>query len=159
MMQEALNHCLRQVSGEELGHAKSTDTIGAENLGHLLVGGEELLVLGVLQIVLLEVSPKKLDAFRTASFLLANDVGEISAELHGFGKSGSFRHFDNYFFWNYLAVKLLSLTLSVCGMSVALFFLNLVGCAGQGDSRRYRCPGVPRMPEAVRVTADCHVLP
>ena len=86
---------LRQVSGEELGHAEGADAVGAENLGHLLVGGEELLVLGVLQIVLLEVSPKKLNAFGTAGLLLANDVGEISAELHGFGKSGSFRHFDN----------------------------------------------------------------
>ena len=85
---------LRQVSGEELGHAKSTDTIAAENLGHLLVGGEELLVLGVLQIVLLEVSPKKLNAFGTAGLLLANDVGEVSAELHGLGKSGSLSHFD-----------------------------------------------------------------
>ena len=83
------------MSGEELGHAESADAIVAENLGHLLVGGEELLVLGVLQIVLLEVSPKKLNAFGTAGLLLANDVGEISAELHGFGKSGSFRHFDN----------------------------------------------------------------
>ena len=83
------------MSGEELGHAEGADTIVAENLGHLLVGGEELLVLGVLQIVLLEVSPKKLNAFGTAGLLLANDVGEISAELHGFGKSGSFRHFDN----------------------------------------------------------------
>ena len=94
MMQEALNHCLRQVSGEELGHAKSTDMIGAENLGHLLVGGEELLVLGVLEVVLLEVSPQKLDAFGTASLFLANDVGEVSAKLHGFGESGSFRHGD-----------------------------------------------------------------
>ena len=84
-----------QVFLEVLGHSKGLDLLGAENLGHLLVGGEELLVLGVLQIVLLEVSPKKLNAFGTAGLLLANDVGEISAELHGFGKSGSFRHFDN----------------------------------------------------------------
>ena len=82
------------MSGEKLGHAEGADTIVAENLGHLLVGGEELLVLGVLQIVLLEVSPKKLNAFGTAGLLLANDIGEISAELHGFGKSGSFGHLD-----------------------------------------------------------------
>ena len=49
---------LRQVSGEELGHAEGADAVGAENLGHLLVGGEELLVLGVLEVVLLEVSPQ-----------------------------------------------------------------------------------------------------
>ena len=82
------------MSGEELGHAEGADTIVAENLGHLLVGGEELLVLGVLEVVLLEVSPQKLDAFGTASLLLANDVGEVSAELHGLGKSGSLSHFD-----------------------------------------------------------------
>ena len=86
---------LRQMGREEFGHSKGTDFVIAKDLGHLLVGGEELLVLGVLQIVLLEVSPKKLNAFGTAGLLLANDVGEISAELHGFGKSGSFRHFDN----------------------------------------------------------------
>ena len=82
------------MSGEELGHAESADAIVAENLGHLLVGGEELLVLRVLEVVLLEVSPQKLDAFGTASLLLANDVGEVSAELHGLGKSGSLSHFD-----------------------------------------------------------------
>ena len=86
--------CLRQVSREEFCHPKSTDSIVAKNLGHLLVGGEELLVLRVLEVVLLEVSPQKLDAFGTASLLLANDVGEVSAELHGLGKSGSFSHFD-----------------------------------------------------------------
>ena len=83
---------LRQVSGEELGHAKSTDTIGTEDLGHFLVGGEKLLVLGVLQIVFLQVSPQKLDAFGAAGLLLANNVGQVGAELHGFGKSGSFGH-------------------------------------------------------------------
>ena len=82
----------RQVSGEELGHAKSADTIGTEDLGHFLVGDEELLVLGVLQIVFLQVSPQKLDAFGAAGLLLANNVGQVGAELHGFGKSGSFGH-------------------------------------------------------------------
>ena len=82
------------MSGEELGHAESADAIVAKNLGHLLVGGEELLVLRVLEVVLLEVSPQKLDAFGTASLFLANDVGEVSAKLHGFGESGSFRHGD-----------------------------------------------------------------
>ena len=82
------------MSGEELGHAEGADTIVAENLGHLLVGGEELLVLGVLEVVLLDVGPQLLDAFGTAGLLLANDVGQLGAELHGFGKSGSLRHFD-----------------------------------------------------------------
>ena len=80
------------MSGEELGHAEGADTIVAENLGHLLVGGEELLVLGVLEIVLLEVGPQELDAFGAAGLLLANDVSEVGGELHGLGKSGSFGH-------------------------------------------------------------------
>ena len=83
---------LRQVSGEELGHAEGADAVGAENLGHFLVGGEKLLVLGVLQIVFLQVSPQLLDAFGAAGLLLANNVGQVGAELHGFGKSGSFGH-------------------------------------------------------------------
>ena len=84
------------MSGEELLHAEGADAISTEDLGQLLVGGEVLLILGVLEIVLLEVGPQKLDAFGAAGLLLANDVGELSAELHGFGKSGSLRHFDRF---------------------------------------------------------------
>ena len=80
------------MSGEKLGHADATDAVGTENLSHLFVGGEKLLVSGILEVVLLEVSPQFLDAFSTASLFLANDVGEVSAKLHGFGESGSFRH-------------------------------------------------------------------
>ena len=79
---------------EELGHAKSADTVVSEDLGHLLVGHEELFVLGVLEVVLLDVGPQLLDAFGAAGLFLANDVSEVRAELHGFGKSGSLRHFD-----------------------------------------------------------------
>ena len=39
---------LREVSGKELGHGEGPHPLGAEDLGHLLVGDEELLVLGVL---------------------------------------------------------------------------------------------------------------
>merc|ERR1712025_156867 len=85
---------LRQVSGEKFGHTKSTDTIVSEDLGHLLVGVEELFVLGVLEVVLFDVSPELLNAFGTAGFFLADDVSELSTELHGFGKSGSLRHVD-----------------------------------------------------------------
>ena len=66
------------MSGEELGHGEGADTVGSENLGHLLVGGEELLVLGVLEVVLLEVGPQLLDALGAGCLLLADDVGEIS---------------------------------------------------------------------------------
>ena len=91
---------LRQVSGEELGHAEGADVVGAENLGHLLVGGEELLVRGVLKVVLLDVSPQLLDALGTAGLLFANDIGEFIAKLQGLGKSTFFLffgHLDNIF--------------------------------------------------------------
>jgi len=80
------------VSGKELGHTEGTDAVASKNLCHFLVGVEELFVFGVLEIVLLDVGPQLLDAFGTAGLLLANDVGQLGAELHGFGKSGSFRH-------------------------------------------------------------------
>ena len=85
---------LRQMGGEELGHSEGTDFVVAEDLGHLLVGDEELLVFGILEVVLFQVSPKLFDAFGTAGFLLADDVSQFSRELHGFGESGSFRHGD-----------------------------------------------------------------
>ena len=85
---------LRQMGGEELGHSKGTVFVVAEDLGHLLVGDEELFVFGILEVVLFQVSPKLFDAFGTAGFLLADDVSQFSGELHGFGESGSFRHGD-----------------------------------------------------------------
>jgi len=82
------------VGREELGHTKGTDAVIAEDLSHLLVGVEELLVFRILKVVLLDVSPQLLDAFGAAGFLLANNVGELSAELHGLGESGSLGHFE-----------------------------------------------------------------
>jgi len=82
------------VSGEELGHAEGTDPVVAEDLGHLLVGGEVLLVLGVLQVVLLDVGPQLLDALGAGRLLLADDVAQLGAELHGLGQTGSLRHVD-----------------------------------------------------------------
>ena len=63
-------------------------------LSHLLVWGEVLLVLWVLEVVLLDVSPELLDALCAGSFLLAHDVSQLSAQLHGLGKSGSLRHLE-----------------------------------------------------------------
>ena len=97
-----------------LGHAEGAELLGAEDLkreqrkcmigndfedegtylGHLLVGDEELLVLGVLEVVLLEISPELLDALGAGSLLLADDLGEVSGELHGLGQSLSFRHVE-----------------------------------------------------------------
>ena len=80
-----------------LGHAESTNFVSTENLGHLFVGDEVLLVVGSLEIVFLEVSPKFLDAFGTAGLILANNSSQIGAELQRFGESGSLRHFDKFF--------------------------------------------------------------
>ena len=91
-------HDLRQMGRKKFGHAESTDTVATENLGHLLVGDKELLVLRVLEIVFLDVGPELFDAFSTAGFLLANNVSQLSAEFHGFGKSGSLRHVEVFCF-------------------------------------------------------------
>ena len=53
---------LGEVGADELGHGEGADAVLAEDLGHLLVGEEVLLVLRVLQVVLLEVGPQLLDA-------------------------------------------------------------------------------------------------
>ena len=45
---------------EVLGHAKGLDLLLAEDRLHELVRGEELLVLGVLEILLLQVGPEPL---------------------------------------------------------------------------------------------------
>lgn len=88
---------LRQVSGKELGHTECTDAVVSKNLCHFLVGVEELFVFGVLEIVLLDVCPKLFNAFSAAGLFFADDVSELSAELHGFGESGSLRHFEFFF--------------------------------------------------------------
>ena len=50
------------MSGEELAHGEATHPFVAEDLCHLLVGNEELLVLRVLKVVLLQIGPQLLDA-------------------------------------------------------------------------------------------------
>ena len=61
---------LGKVSAEKLGHSKSTNAFSSEDLGHLLVRGEVLLVLRVLEVVLLEVSPQLLHT-------LGSEIDEI----------------------------------------------------------------------------------
>ena len=80
-----------------LGHTESTNFVRTKNLGHLFVGDEILLVVRSLEIVFLEIRPKKFDAFGTAGLFLADDISQISAELQRFGESGSLRHFDDFF--------------------------------------------------------------
>merc|ERR1712062_497944 len=79
---------------KKFGHAKSTDAVTSKNLSHLLVRDKELLVFRILEIVFLDVGTELFDAFSTSGFLLANNVSQLSAEFHGFGKSGSFRHVE-----------------------------------------------------------------
>ena len=80
-----------------LGHTESTEFVSTENLGHLFVGDEILLVVRSLEIVFLEISPKQFNAFGTAGLLLANNISQIGAELQRFGESGSLRHFEEFF--------------------------------------------------------------
>ena len=63
-------------------------------LGHFLVWDKELLVLRVLEVIFLNISPELLNAFSSAGLFFANNVSELRAELHRFGKSGSLRHFE-----------------------------------------------------------------
>jgi len=75
------------MSREELGHGEGSDAVSSEDLGHLLVGGEELLVRGILEVVLLQVGPELFDALCAGSLGLADDVGELGRELHWLGQS------------------------------------------------------------------------
>jgi len=48
---------------KELHHTEAADLVLPKDLGHLIVGDEELLVGGILQVILLDVGPKLLVAF------------------------------------------------------------------------------------------------
>ena len=54
---------------EVLGHAEGLDLLGSEHGGHGLVGGEPLLVLGILEVVLLQVGPETLDDLQNINYL------------------------------------------------------------------------------------------
>ena len=74
---------------EVLGHGESLDLVLSEDLGHLLVGGEVLLVVRVLEVLLLEVGPQELHQLGPRRLLLADDGGELGAQLLGGGDSFS----------------------------------------------------------------------
>ena len=57
----SLNNLVGQVSLEELGHTEGTDLVLSKDGDHLGVGGEVLLVLGVLELLALDVGPEALD--------------------------------------------------------------------------------------------------
>ena len=80
---------LREVGRKELEQGEAAHLLGAEHLGHLRVGDEELLVRGVMEVVPLEVGPDLLDALGAGRFLLADDVSQVGGQLHGLGEAGS----------------------------------------------------------------------
>ena len=82
-----------KMSGEELANVQATHPFVAEDLCHLLVGNEEVLVLRVLKVVLLQIGPQLLDALSPGGFLFANEFSQISREFHGLSQTGPFsRH-------------------------------------------------------------------
>ncbi len=80
------------MGADELGHGKGPHLVLAENLCHGGIRLEELPVLGVLEVVLLDVGPELLDTLSAGGLLLADAGGQLGAELHGPGESGSLGH-------------------------------------------------------------------
>ena len=81
-----------QVGLEELGHSKGADLVLPEDRLHLGVGLEVLLVLGVLELVGLEVGPDPLHHLGSGQLLplLGTDqVGELGAQSQRLRQSGS----------------------------------------------------------------------
>ena len=81
-----------QVGLEELGHAEGADLVVSEDRLHLGVGLEVLLVLGVLELVGLEVGPDPLHHLGSGQLLplLGTDqVGELGAQSQRLRQSGS----------------------------------------------------------------------
>ena len=86
-----------QVSLEELGHTEGTNLVLSEDGDHLGVGGEVLLVLGVLELLALDVGPESLDDLwpgQLLALLGSDEVGQLGAEVQRLGESGSLRHLD-----------------------------------------------------------------
>merc|ERR1719330_1617933 len=101
MMIRLLSLSLRvgQVGLEELGHAEGADLVLPEDWLHLGVGLEVLLVLGVLELVRLEVGPDPLDHLWSGQLLplLGTDqVGQLAAQSQRLRQSGSLRHFVGF---------------------------------------------------------------
>merc|ERR1712012_932752 len=94
----SLNNLGGQVSLEELGHPEGTDLVLSEGGDHLGVGCEVLLVLGVLELLALDVSPEALDnrgSGELLSLLGSNKVSELSTEVERLGESASLGHLDS----------------------------------------------------------------
>merc|ERR1719367_1337695 len=90
---------VENLSLEELGHAEGADLLLPEDWLHLGVGLEVLLVLGVLELVGLEVGPDPLHHLGSGqllSLLGANQVGELGAQSQRLRQSRSLRHFVGF---------------------------------------------------------------
>ena len=82
---------------EELCHSEGTDLLLSEDGLHLGVGNEVLLVLGVLELVGLDVGPEALDHLGSGELLVllgADEVSQLLAETQRLGESGSLRHLE-----------------------------------------------------------------
>ena len=69
---------------QELAHAEGLDPLVPEDGLHGLVRGEELLVVGILEVLLLQVGPEPLDALRSGDFLSLgrpDDGGELLGDI------------------------------------------------------------------------------
>ena len=82
------------MSLEMLGHPKRLLPLLPKDSLHLLVRGEPLLVLRVLELVLLEVGPQMLHHLRTGHLLLLHteQVLQVLGQLQRFREAGSFWH-------------------------------------------------------------------
>lgn len=79
-----------QMSPQKLSHTECTDPLASEDLGHLFVWEEVLLVFWVLEVMVLEVLPQHLDTLCSGGLFHSYDSCEIIAELHGLGQTRSF---------------------------------------------------------------------
>jgi hypothetical protein len=77
---------------EVFSHAKTPHLVLAEDLGHLLVRLEILLVLGILELVLLDVGPKLLDTLAPGGFALPDNVCQVVGQTILLSEAGSFWH-------------------------------------------------------------------
>ena len=80
------------MSLEELGHAERPDVFLAEDWDHVLVWLEVLLVLGVLELVLLDVGPELLNDLGPGQHLAllgAQHGRQLRGERQRLGQSGS----------------------------------------------------------------------
>ena len=72
---------------EEFGHAEALELFDADDFEELVVTFGELLVLGILEVVLLDIGPHLLDDFVPGANVLAHDGCEIFGQFLRFRES------------------------------------------------------------------------